>query len=224
MGGHASPEERGSFLFGSHILRVILALHHNAVEVEAGASDDQSSFERTHLTTIFLVLGLFAGLYMIWLLFNLAVHALPVGAGISIAFWMRDHDHGHLAAMLGGLATGIAILLIGQFLFAVIRAPILRLVLALMFAIPAGIAGYHAVQGVMQLALDPGTLLSVLSWTGAIVIAFAAWSRLTGGRGSGTSFTDDDAGSERTIIGPRILVSDRIAGIDLHAGTGDGTP
>ena len=142
----------------------------------------------------------------------------------AIAFWMRDHDHGHLAAMLGGLATGIAILLIGQFLFAVIRAPILRLVLALMFAIPAGIAGYHAVQGVMQLALDPGTLLSVLSWTGAIVIAFAAWSRLTGGRGSGTSFTDDDAGSERTIIGPRILVSDRIAGIDLHAGTGDGTP
>lgn len=130
--------------------------------------------------TIFLVLGLFAGFYMIWLLFKLAVHALPVGAGICIAFWMRDHDHGYVAAILGGFVAGIAILLIGQFLFAVIRAPILRLVLALMFTIPAGIAGYHAVQGIMRLAFGPGTLLSALSWTGAIVIAFAAWSRLMG--------------------------------------------
>jgi hypothetical protein len=135
--------------------------------------------------TIFLVLGLFAGLYMIWLLFNLAVHALPVGAGICIAFWMRDHGHGYVAAILGGLAAGIAILLIGQLLFAIVRAPILRLVLALMFAIPAGIGGYHAVQGVLRLAFDPGTMLSVLSWIGAIVIAFAAWSRLTGAEAPG---------------------------------------
>ena len=135
--------------------------------------------------TSFLILGLFAGLYMIWLLFNLAVHALPVGAGISIAFWMRDHDPGYFAAIFGGLAAGIAILLIGQFLFAFIRAPILRPALALMFAIPTGIAGYHAIQGIMRLAFDPGTLLSVLSWTGAIVIALAAWSRLTGAEAPG---------------------------------------
>lgn len=136
--------------------------------------------------TIFLVLGLFAGLYMIWLLFNLAVHALPVGAGICIAFWMRDHGHGYVAAILGGLAAGIAILLIGQLLFAIVRAPILRFVLALTFAIPAGVAGYHAAQDVMQLAIEPGTLLSALSWIGGVVIAFSAWSRLTGAKAPGT--------------------------------------
>lgn len=129
--------------------------------------------------TIFLVLGLVAGFYMIWLLFSLAVHALPVGVGLNIAFWMHDHDYGYVAAILGGLAAGIAILLIGQFLFAIIRASILRLAFALMFTAPAGIAGYHAVQGVMRLAIDPGTTSSVLSWIGAIVIAFAAWSRFT---------------------------------------------
>lgn len=91
--------------------------------------------------TIFLVLRLFAGLCMIWLLFNLAVHALPVGAGISIAFWMRDHDRRYVAAIPGGFAAGIAILPIGQFLFAVLRAPILRLALALISAMPADIAG-----------------------------------------------------------------------------------
>lgn len=52
--------------------------------------------------TIFLVFGLFAGLYLLWLLFRLATYALPGAAGISLAFWMRDHDYGYLAAILGG--------------------------------------------------------------------------------------------------------------------------
>src|SRR3546814_1754910 len=67
--------------------------------VVASASDD-SRFERTLFMTIFLVLGLFAGLYLLWLLFRLAVYALPVASGISLAFWMRDHDYGYLAAIL----------------------------------------------------------------------------------------------------------------------------
>lgn len=143
----------------------------------ASASDD-SRFERTLFMTIFLVLGLFAGLYLLWLLFRLAVYALPVASGISLAFWMRDHDYGYLAAILGGFAAGVAVLVIGQFLFTVIRSPIVRLAIALLFAIPAGIAGYHAVQGVIGLAIDPGMMLSTLSWIGGGIIAVTAWIRL----------------------------------------------
>src|SRR3546814_6447914 len=108
--------------------------------------------------TIFLVLGLFAGLYLLWLLFRLAVYALPVASGISLAFWMRDHDYGYLAAILGGFAAGVAVLVIGPFLFKVIRSPIVRMAIALLFAIPAGIAGYHTVQGVIGLAIDQGMM------------------------------------------------------------------
>lgn len=128
--------------------------------------------------TIFLVLGLFAGLYAICLLFSLAVYALPVGAGIALALWMHGQDHAYLVAILGGFAAGVAIHVIGQLLFAVIRSPILRLAIALLFAVPAGVAGYHAVQGVIGLAIDPGTLLSALSWIGAVFIAITAWIRL----------------------------------------------
>jgi hypothetical protein len=130
--------------------------------------------------TIFLLLGLFAGLYLLWLLFNLAAHALPVATGISLAFWMRDLDYGYVAAILCGFAAGIAVLVIGQFLFTVIRSPIVRLAIALLFAIPAGIAGYHAVRGVMGLAIDPGMTLSTLSWVGGVTIAITAWIRLAG--------------------------------------------
>ncbi|MFC0687680.1 hypothetical protein [Novosphingobium clariflavum] len=128
--------------------------------------------------TIFLVLGLFAGLYLLWLLFRLAVYALPVATGISLAFWIRDHDYGYLAAILGGFAAGVAVLVVGQLLFTVIRSPIVRLAIALLFAIPAGIAGYHAVQGVIGFAIDPGMMLSTLSWIGGVTIAVTAWIRL----------------------------------------------
>lgn len=134
--------------------------------------------------TIFLVLGLFAGLYLLWLLFNLAAYALPVATGIGLAFWMRDHDYGYSAAIISGFAAGIAVMAIGQILFAVNRSPIVRLAIALLFAIPAGVAGYHAVQGVIGLAIGPGMMLSTLSWIGAAVIAATAWTRLASFEGS----------------------------------------
>ena len=128
--------------------------------------------------TIFLILGLFAGLYMVWLLFSLAVYALPVATAISLALWMHAHEHGIVASILAGFAAGIAILIIGQFLFAVSGSPIIRLGLAALFAFPAGVAGYHAVHGLARFAIEPGVLLSVLSWGGGFAIAVTAWTRL----------------------------------------------
>ena len=57
--------------------------------------------------TIFLVLGLFAGLYMLWLLFSLAVYALPLATGVSLAFWMHDHGHGYPASILDAVVPGM---------------------------------------------------------------------------------------------------------------------
>src|SRR3546814_4319143 len=75
--------------------------------------------------TIFLILGAVAGLYVLALLFRLASYALPVYAGLTCAFLLLGHDVGYLGAILGGLAAGIATLLIGQGLIAFIRSPML---------------------------------------------------------------------------------------------------
>lgn len=141
--------------------------------------------------TIFLILGLFAGLYMLWLLFRMAVYALPVAIGISLAFWLHEHGQNYPVAVLGGFAGGVTVLVAGQLLLAYARSPLIRLGVALLFVVPAGIAGYHAVYGIAGLAIDPGTMLSLLSWAGAIMIAVAAWTRLTGqaAMGSATSST-----------------------------------
>lgn len=109
--------------------------------------------------TIFLILGAVAGLYVLALLFRLASYALPVYAGLTCAFLLLRHDVGHLGAILGGLSAGIATLLIGQGLIAFVRSPMLRVGIAFLFAIPAGIAGFqaaHALGSLPARALAPG--------------------------------------------------------------------
>ncbi|RIA46745.1 hypothetical protein DFR49_1300 [Hephaestia caeni] len=129
--------------------------------------------------TIILILGVFAGLYMLWLVFSLAIYALPFWAGVTTAFFMHNHGQGLIASILGGFGVAILVLAGGQVLFSTVRSPLARLGLALLYAVPAGIAGYHAVYGIGSMAIGAGAIVTILSWIGAFVIAAAAWRRLT---------------------------------------------
>lgn len=144
--------------------------------VVESASDDP--FVMEDAMTLFLILGIAAGLYMLWLLFTLAIYALPLYAGMTAAFWAHSTGSGILASLGIGVAAAIATLLAGQILFQMIRSPILRTVAALVFAIPAGIAGYSAVDGIASLGIDSETWRHGLAWVGAIIIAVSAWTRL----------------------------------------------
>ena len=129
--------------------------------------------------TIFLILGAVAGLYVLALLFRLASHALPVYAGLTCAFLLLRHDVGHLGAILGGLAAGITTLLIGQGLIAFIRSPMLRVGIAFLFAIPAGIAGFQAAHALGSLATDNSLLLAILGSIAAMATSLSAWRSVT---------------------------------------------
>lgn len=129
--------------------------------------------------TILLVLGLFAGLYIFWLAITLAVHALPLYVGLATSFWLHSHGHGYIASILGGFLAGVFTLSAGRLLFDLAQSPVLRLVIALLFVLPAGFAGYQAVHGIIGLALGAGMTLTVLSLIGACVITGMAWSQLS---------------------------------------------
>ncbi|WP_337138284.1 hypothetical protein [Sphingomonas aquatica] len=83
-------------------------------------------------------------------------------ANLTCAFLLLGHDVGHLGAILGGLAAGIATLLIGQGLIAFIRSPMIRVGIACLFAIPAGFAGFQAAHALGSLATDNSMLLAIL--------------------------------------------------------------
>jgi hypothetical protein len=129
--------------------------------------------------TIILILGVFAGLYVLWLVFSLAIYALPLWAGVMTVFFMHNHGQGLIASILGGFAVAILVLAGGPVLFSIVRSPLARLGLALLYVVPTGIAGYHAVYGFGVMAIGAGAIVTILSWIGAFIIAAAAWRRLT---------------------------------------------
>jgi hypothetical protein len=131
--------------------------------------------------TILLILGAVVGLYMLWLIFRLASLALPVYVAIGTGFALLRHEYGYPAAILAAFGAGIATLLIGQILIAFIRSPLLRLGIALLFAIPAAFAGYQAAHSLGSLATNSSSVLAILGSIAAIATAASAWQSVMGG-------------------------------------------
>lgn len=116
---------------------------------------------------------------MLWLLFTFAIYALPFYAGLSAAFLAYQHNAGWPGAGIVGLLTGAAVLLLGQILFATLRSPVARAVVAATYAVPAGIAGYHAVHGLSAVGGMGEPWRVGFSILGALMIAAVAWVRVS---------------------------------------------
>jgi len=83
----------------------------------------------------------------------LAVHALPFFAGVTVGFAAYHSGSGPVAAMIVGAIAGSAVLVLGQVAFMRLRSTLMRAALALLFAVPATVAGYHAARGLAQLVV-----------------------------------------------------------------------
>lgn len=158
--------------------------------------------------TIFLILGAAAGLYMLWLLFRLASLALPVYVAIGTGFSLLRHEYGYPAAILAAFGAGIATLLIGQFLIAFIRSPLLRLGIALLFAIPAAFAGYQAAHSLGSLATSSSSVLAVLGSIAAIGTSVSAWRSVMGGSDHKGANSADDRSMSSNPHPARTIVSE----------------
>jgi hypothetical protein len=131
--------------------------------------------------TILLILGAAAGLYMLWLIFRLASLALPAYAAIGTGFALLRHEFGYPAAILAAFGAGIATLLIGQLLVAFVRSPLLRLGIALLFAVPAAFAGYQAAHSLGSLTTNSSSLLAIIGSIAAFATSASAWQSVMGG-------------------------------------------
>lgn len=125
-----------------------------------------------------IILSVFAIAFFCWLLFTLAVYALPFFVGLTAAFTAYHHGYGVLGSGLIAIVVGAGILALGQIVFATVRLPILRACVALVFAIPAAIAGYHATLGIAHIGIPAGALSQILAFVGAALVGGTAWSRM----------------------------------------------
>jgi hypothetical protein len=113
-----------------------------------------------------------------WLIFALAVYALPFSVALSIGIVAFHGGAGVVGALLVGIAAGVLTLVLGQLAFAIGQSPILRVAIAAAFAVPAGIAGYHVVLAMSQIGMPSPAWRQILACLGAVFVGGTAWTRL----------------------------------------------
>jgi hypothetical protein len=114
-----------------------------------------------------------------WLIFTLAVYALPFFVAINASIWAYHTGAGVLGTPLVAVAAGGMTLAIAQIAFAMTRTLILRAVVAALFALPAAFAGYHVVLAMAEIGVPSLVWREVFACLGAIFIGGTAWTRLT---------------------------------------------
>ena len=118
--------------------------------------------------------------FLCWLLFTLAVFALPFFVGVSIGMWAYHTGAGWFGAIIVGLIGAALTLGIGQFLLSVIQPLWARMLITLVFVAPAAIAGYHATHGIVQHTMPSEIWQTVFSIIGAVAVGATAFIRVAG--------------------------------------------
>lgn len=125
-----------------------------------------------------LVLGAIA--FFCWLLFTLAVFALPACVGYIVGVWAFHTGAGVLGGIIVGLVVAAATFGIGQLLLIFTPWTWARLLVIAIFTTPAVVAGYNATHGITLMAMSSPVWQMIFSVIGAIAVGITAFIRITG--------------------------------------------
>ena len=125
-----------------------------------------------------IVLALVGLVYLCWLLFALAAYALPLFAGVTAGLATHHSGSGPIGAVIVGVIASTITLIAGQIALTILRSPFIRAGIALLFAMPAAIAGYHAALGLAYIGIPAEGWRQATALIGAIVVAATAWMRM----------------------------------------------
>ena len=125
-----------------------------------------------------LVLGVLGLGFFCWLLFTLAVYALPFFAAMAAGLAAFHSGAGVIGAFVVGSLAGGATLALGQIAFAATRTPLIRIFIGLLYAVPAAIAGYQVSFALTGIGMSAGGWQQAFAVIGALVAGVTAFSRL----------------------------------------------
>lgn len=116
--------------------------------------------------------------FLCWLLFSLAVYALPFFVAVTVGYYAFENGAGPIGAIAVALFVGAVALIFGQIAFTTIRPPTIRLAIGALYALPAGLAGFHAVNGLSETGGASETWTLIFASIGAIIVGATAWVRI----------------------------------------------
>ena len=129
---------------------------------------------------IFGILASFAALGAIcWLLFNLAVFALPFFASVSAGMAAFHSGAGPVGAFAVGILAGAATLVAGQLAITLLPSPLIRGGVALLFAAPAAFAGFHASHGIAAMTMPSEVWRQAFAVLGSLIVGMTAFARVS---------------------------------------------
>ena len=114
-----------------------------------------------------------------WLLFTLAVYALPVLAGLTAGLAAWHGGSGVIGALIVGVLAGGATLAIDQIAFSKARTPLIRAAIALLYSGPATLAGDHATLGIARIGVPSEGWREAFAIVGAILVGGTAFARMS---------------------------------------------
>ncbi len=161
-------------------LRLVSTLHPN---LRRGGGGRRDWYIYAHGATTMLALGLVLnavgiGLFC-WMIFALAIYALPFFIALSLGMLAFHDGAGITGALLIGTASGALTLAAGQVAVSVSRTLTLRVAIAAAFVLPAAIAGYHVVFALSQIGGPSVPWREAFACVGALCTGGTAWTRLT---------------------------------------------
>jgi len=134
--------------------------------------------ETTTMFAISLVLSVAGVGFCCWLLFTLAIYALPFFTGLTAAFAAYHSGCGILGAIIVAVMVGAATLGIGRMAITRTRSGVARLAIGLLYAAPAAIAGYEATLGLVQIGVPSAIWRQVFAICGSLAVGATAWVRM----------------------------------------------
>jgi hypothetical protein len=114
-----------------------------------------------------------------WALFALAIHALPFFVGMTVGIYSFQAGAGPFGAIVVGFVTAGFTLVVAQYAVSVARSPIVRLVIGLLFAFPAGCAGYDVTLALAHMGIPSEWWRESFAMLGAIAVGCTAWARVS---------------------------------------------
>ena len=91
---------------------------------------------------------------------------------------VHDSEAELFAAITAAFVSGAVTLLAGQIAFASIRSVAVRLAIGALYAAPAGIAGYHAINGLSEISGAGEMWTLAFAWIGAVIVGGTALARI----------------------------------------------
>ena len=114
-----------------------------------------------------------------WALFALATHALPFFVGMTAGIYTYQTGAGPLGAIVVGFVAAGFTFVLGRYAFSVARSPVVRLVIGLLFAVPAAHAGYSVTLALAHLGIPSEWWRQSFAMFGAIVVGGIAWANVS---------------------------------------------